>query len=139
MSVDCTMNGTLGKTWEKKPRIISQDRQQLMYPCSLLGFSGLPFSVCPCQAWETQYGCNPEQEEVGLLFPKKIGFQQLNFEEPLQNTPRKLFKSIIDKYLLGHNSIHKIFTASKLNHGNLLSCIMCLDTSCTWVPTISYN
>jgi len=104
------MNGPLGETWEKKPRIISQDRQRLMYLCSLLGSSGLPFSICPCQAWETQYGYDPEQGEEGMLFPKKIGFLQLNFEEPLQNTPRRLFKSIIDKYLIGHNSIHKIFT-----------------------------
>lgn len=109
MSVDSTMNGPLGKTWAKKPRIISQDRQQLLYLYSLLGSSGLPFIVCPGQAWETKYGCNPEQGEEGMLFPKKTVFQQLNFEEPLQNTAMKVFKSIIDEYLIGHNSIQKIF------------------------------
>ena len=113
MSVDSTLDGALGKTWDKKPRIISHGGQRLIYQISLLGSSSLPFSTCLCQAWET-CGNNSEQllflpirlsrQDVGrrgMSSPNKINFQQRKFEEPLQNTPRKLLKSIIDNCLLG--------------------------------------
>lgn len=101
------MNGSVGKTWEKKPGIISQGGPQLKYLCSLLGSSRLPFSLCPRQAWETQMAIilNDltffQQDYQGMLWGGR------NVISKSSNFSSTILKNI--NISLEYNFIHKTF------------------------------